>query len=339
MRAWQVAGGFGLEALQQVELPPEPVGPGQVRLQMRAVSLNYRDLLMVRGHYDPRQPLPLVPCSDGVGEVVELGPGVRRVGLGQRVCPSFNQAWRGGELDRSALRATLGGPLPGTLQTEMVVDAEGLVVVPEHLSDEACATLPCAGVTAWRALVTEGRVRPGEVVLTLGTGGVSLFALQIGVMLGARVIVTSSSEAKLERARELGAAHGIHYGQDPAWGASALAWTGGRGVDLVMELGGADTLDQSLRAVRPGGTVALIGVLSGVKSPLLLTRILMNHVRVQGVFVGAREDLEALCRALAAHPEVDPVIDRVFGFDEAPQAFAHLASGAHMGKIVVRVQP
>jgi NADPH:quinone reductase-like Zn-dependent oxidoreductase len=339
MRAWQIEGGFGLSSLRQVALPSVLLSPGQVRVAVRAVSLNYRDLLMVNGQYDPRQPLPLVPCSDAVGVVTEVGEGVAGVAVGERVCTVFNHLWRGGELDRSMMRGTLGGPLPGTLGEELVVKAAGVVRAPAHLSDEACATLPCAAVTAWRALVVEGRVKAGDVVLTLGTGGVSLFAVQLGRMLGATVIVTSSSDAKLARALALGAHHGLNYRADPSWGAAALRYTGGRGVDVVVELGGAETLEQSLRAVRPGGTVALIGVLSGAKVPVLLTRIFMSHVRVQGIFVGSREDLCALVRALEAHPDVEPVIDRVFPFDEAPRAFEHLASASHMGKIVVRVAP
>lgn len=337
MKVWTVDGGFGLDKLTPTERPSPDPGPGQILLRMRAVSLNFRDLLMIRGHYNPRQPLPLVPCSDGVGEVLAIGPGVTRFAVGDRACPIFAQSWLGGEADLGATRSTLGGPVDGTLQQRMVVDERSAVHPPAHLSDEEAACLPCAGVTAWRALVTEGGVKAGDTVLTLGTGGVSLFALQIATMLGARVIVTSSRDDKLARASDLGAAHGINYRQDTAWGKSVTTWTGGRGVDLVMELGGAGTLDQSLRAVRIGGTIALIGVLAGASGNVPLTRILMRGVRMQGVFVGNRQDFEALNRALEAHPEVRPQVDRVFGFDEVPAALDYLSQGLHMGKVVVQV--
>jgi NADPH:quinone reductase-like Zn-dependent oxidoreductase len=337
MRAWQVEGSFGLGSLREASAPPPVLGPGEVRIAVRAVSLNYRDLLMIGGQYNPRQPLPLVPGSDAAGEVVEVGSGVRGLRVGDRVMPIFAQDWIAGEPERAMMGSTLGGPLPGVLQEERAVPAASVVRVPDHLSWEEASTLPCAGVTAWRALVTQGRVRAGEEVLTQGTGGVSTFALQIAVMHGARVTVTSSSDAKLERARALGAAVGINYRETPDWGRAALAATGGRGFDHVMELGGAGTLDASLRAVRPGGRVHLIGVLAGVKVELAVTRIFMQGVTVGGVFVGARSDLVELCSALRAHPSVRPVVDRVFAFHEVPEALAYLASGAHQGKVVVRV--
>jgi NADPH:quinone reductase-like Zn-dependent oxidoreductase len=337
VKVWTVDGGFGLDQLTPAQRPSPDPGPGQILLRMKAASLNYRDLLMIRGHYNPRQPLPLVPCSDGVGEVLAVGPGVTRFAVGDRACPIFAQAWIGGEPDADAGRSTLGGPIDGTLQQLMVVHEQSAVHPPAHLSDEEAACLPCAGVTAWRALVTEGGVKSGDTVLTLGTGGVSLFAVQIAKMLGARVVVTSSRDGKLARAKALGADHGINYRRDTAWGKSVAKWTEGRGVDLVMELGGAGTLNQSLRAVRVGGTISLIGVLDGASGEVPLTRILMRGVRVQGVFVGNRQDFEALNRALTAHPDVRPQVDRVFGFDEVPAALDYLSQGVHMGKVVVRI--
>ena len=335
MKAWTVDGGFGLDRLALSDRPVPDPGPGQIQLRMRAASLNFRDLLMIRGHYNPRQPLPLVPCSDGVGEVTAVGPGVSRFKVGDRACPIFAGAWLGGAPDASAGRSTLGGPIDGVLQERMVVSEDAAVHPPTHLSDAEAATLPCAAVTAWRALVTEGGIQAGDTVLTLGTGGVSLFALQIARMLGARVVVTSSSDQKLQRARTLGADHGINYRSDPKWGRTVAQWTRGRGVDLVMELGGAGTLNESLRAVRIGGTIALIGVLAGASGEVPLTRILMRGVRVQGVFVGNRQDFEALNRALETHPDVRPQVDRVFAFDEAPEALAYLSEGVHMGKVVI----
>lgn len=336
MKVWEIGEGFGVEHLRMVERPePEP-GPHQVVVGVRAVSLNYRDLMMVRGSYNPKQPLPLVPCSDGVGEVTATGPGVTRARVGDRVAGIFAQKWLDGEPTREKLRSTLGGPHDGMLAEKVSLHEEGLVHVPEHLSDEEAATLPCAAVTAWNALTVHGGVTAGDTVLVQGTGGVSLFALQLARLVGARVIATSSRDDKLERARALGAEAGINYRTDPDWGKRARELTDGRGVDLVVEVGGADTLAQSLRAVRPGGTLAVIGVLSGTKPAMELTHVLMNVVRLQGIMVGPRESFEAMNRAIAAH-RMQPVVDRAYDFDEAPRAFEHVASGSHFGKVCIRV--
>lgn len=301
---------------------------------MKAVSLNYRDLLMVRGHYNPRQPLPLVPCSDGVGVVDAVGDGVDRVAVGDRVATVFAQGWLAGAPEASLVRSTLGGPLDGTLAESMVLSAEGVVKVPAHLSDVQAATLPCAAVTAWSALAGQGSVCAGDTVLVQGTGGVSIFALQLAQLLGARVIVTSSSDAKLERARALGAWQTVNYRATPEWGKAVRALTEGRGVDHVVEVGGAGTLEQSLKAVRVGGSVSVIGVLSGTRSSVDVIPILMGNVRLQGILVGSRADFEAMNRAIDAH-RLEPVVDRVFPFAEAQAAFEHLASGSHLGKICI----
>jgi NADPH:quinone reductase-like Zn-dependent oxidoreductase len=330
LRAW------GLENLVLVERPEPQPGARQVVVRVRAASLNYRDLLLVRGTYNPKQKLPVVPCSDGAGVVVAVGDGVTRVRPGDRVCPTFHQAWLAGEPSRERLRATLGGPLDGTLAEFMLLDEEGLVAIPGDLSDEQAATLPCAAVTAWNALVTEGGVVAGDTVLVQGTGGVSIFALQLGVLLGARVVVTSSSDAKLARAKELGAWEGINYKDIPAWGVRARELTGGRGVDHVVEVGGAGTFEQSLQALRPGGTLSLIGVLAGAALELRLPAIQMRMLRVQGLLVGHRDSFEAMNRAIAHHG-LRPVVDQVFPLAEARAAFEHLASGAHLGKVVVRI--
>ncbi len=338
MRAVQIENAFGLDRLALRERPPPPLGPGQVRLRMRAASLNYRDLMTVEGRYNPRLPLPLVPCSDGVGEIVEVGPGATRFAPGRRVCPTFSQRWLDGDPGPEAFASTLGGPLDGTLCDEMVVAEEGLVEPPAHLSDEEAATLPCAALTAWSALVTHGRVKAGDVVVVLGTGGVSIFALQFATLLGAEVIVTSSSDEKLARARALGARHWVNYKKEPRWSKAVRAATGGRGADLVVAVGGAGTFDESLRAVRPGGQVALIGVLAGGEGAVNLTRVLMQNVRVQGVFVGHRRAFEAMNRAVAAH-QLRPVVDRAFALDDARAAFEAMRAGEHFGKIVVRHAP
>ncbi|MEM7158632.1 MAG: NAD(P)-dependent alcohol dehydrogenase [Myxococcota bacterium] len=336
MQAYEIKGGFGLDNLTKVERPmPEP-GPGQVRVRVTAVSLNYRDLLMVRGHYNPRQPLPLVPCSDGVGLVEAIGPGVQGLEIGDRVAGLFVQRWAAGSPTAQAQRSTLGGPLDGMLAEQVVLDAQGVVSVPEHLSDAEAATLPCAALTAWSALVTEGGIRAGDTVLVQGTGGVSTFALAFARMHGARVIATTSRPAKAEALLARGAWKVIDYRKDPKWGKTALSLTEGRGVDHVVEVGGVGTMAQSLRALRPGGTLSLIGVLAGVQADLSLTSVLMNQIRVQGIFVGHREGFLAMNRAIREH-ELRPLVDKVFEFDEAVAAFEHLASGDHQGKVCIKV--
>jgi NADPH:quinone reductase-like Zn-dependent oxidoreductase len=332
MKVVEIREQFGLEHLALGERPEPAAGPGQIVLRMRAASLNYRDLLMARGQYDPKQPLPLIPCSDGVGEVVSVADDVERVKLGDRVAPIFAQRWIGGEPRPDHLRSTLGGPLDGTLAEWMAVDAESVVRVPDHLTDEEAATLPCAGVTAWNALVTQGAVKAGDTVLVQGTGGVSIFALQLANLLGARVVVTSSSDEKLERARALGAWKTINYVETAAWGREAKAMTGGAGVDLVIEVGGAGTFAQSVAALRTGGRIALIGILAGVKSEVDLIPLLMRQIRVQGIFVGSRENFEAMNLAIEAH-SLRPPVSRIFPLDEARAAFEFLAAGRHFGKV------
>jgi NADPH:quinone reductase-like Zn-dependent oxidoreductase len=335
VRAWQLQERFGLDRLRLVELPDPRPGHGELLLRLRAVSLNYRDLMMVEGRYNPRQRLPLVPCSDGAGEVVGVGEGVSGWQPGERACPIFAPGWLAGEPDRERLRGTLGGPLDGTLRELMTVRAEAVVRPPPHLDDVEASTLPCAAVTAWSALVRQGGLRAGQSVLVLGTGGVALFALQVARLHGARVLVTSSSDEKLARARALGADAGVNYRAEPAWGKRIRELTG-EGVDHVVEVGGAGTLAESMRAVRAGGTIHLIGVLASGEAPLSIVPVFMSQLRVQGVLVGPREAFEQLVRAFALH-EVRPVVDRVFPFEETPAAFAHLASGAHFGKICLRV--
>ena len=334
MRAAEIQA-FGLDNLALVERSDPRPGFGQVLLRMRAASLNYRDLLTVQGKYNPKLKLPLIPCSDGVGEVVELGEGVTRVQVGDRVCPIFAQQWLAGEPTREKARSTLGGPLDGTLAELMAVDEEGLVKVPDHLTDEEAASLPCAAVTAWNALMAAG-LKAGDTVLVQGTGGVSLFALQFAKALGARVIATSSSDQKLVRVREMGAAEGINYRETPDWGARAKELTGGVGVDLVVEVGGAGTLDQSLRAVRFGGAISLIGNLAGIDAQVRLTLIFMQHVRMLGIFVGHRESFEAMNRVITVHG-LRPVVNRIFPLEESRAAFELMAAGGHFGKICIRV--
>ncbi len=336
MRVVELREQFGLENLTLADRSEPTAEPGRIVLRMLAASPNYRDLLMVLGRYNPKQPLPLVPCSDGVGQVMALGQGVERVKVGDRVAPIFAQSWISGSPTPETLRSTLGGPLDGTLTEYLALEESGVVQVPRHLSDEEAATLPCAGLTAWNALVTHGNVRPGETVLVQGTGGVSIFALQFALLLGARVIVTSSSDEKLERARALGAWETINYRNVPDWGRETWKLTG-RGVDLVIEVGGAGTLAQSLAAVRPGGRISLIGMLAGGMSEINIIPILMRQIRVQGVLVGHRESFEAMNRAIEVH-RLRPAVSRVFPLDETRAALEHMAAGEHFGKIAIQIQ-
>jgi len=276
----------------------------------------------------------MTPLSDGVGEVVALGEGVTRVQVGERGAGAFMPGWIDGELIETKARTALGGGGIGMLAEYVVLPEEGVVQVPAHLSNEEAATLPCAAVTAWHAVVATGRVKAGDTVLTQGTGGVSLFALQFARLLGARVIATSGSDAKLARVLQMGASDGINYRTSPEWGNKARALTGA-GVDHVVEVGGAGTLSESLRAVRMGGTISLIGILRGV-GQVNPVPILMKNVRVQGIYVGSRDMFEAMNRAIALH-QLKPVVDRLFPFAEAPSALKYMESAAHFGKIVLRI--
>lgn len=337
MKVYEIHNKPGLEALTLTERPDPIPGPGQVLLKMRAASLNYRDLLVVKGNYgSPDQPpTPIVPLSDGVGEVAALGAGVSRVKAGDRVAGAFMPGWVAGEFSQEKAASALGGgSVDGVLAEYVVLHEEAVVPVPEHLTDEEAATLPCAAVTAWYALLVGGELKPGETVLLLGTGGVSLFALQFAKSAGARVILTSSSDEKLQKARALGADETINYKETPDWDKRVLELTGGRGVDYVVEVGGADTLNKSLRAVHWGGQISLIGVLSGFGGEVNTAAILSKNVRVQGVYVGSREMFEGMNRAIT-QGGLRPVVDRVFPFAEARAALDHLESGRHFGKVVI----
>lgn len=325
---------FGLDHLAVVDRPDPTPGPGQVLVAVKAVSLNYRDLLVARGQYNPRMPLPRVPCSDAAGEVVAVGDGVASVKPGERVCGTFFQDWTDGPLTDAAGKSALGGALDGVLAERVVFNDAGVVPIPSHLSFEEAATLPCAAVTAWNALTTDFDPA-GKTVLLQGTGGVSVFALQFAVALGAKALVTSGSDDKLKRALRTGATDGVNYVQTPDWEKWGRQQTNGVGVDLVVEVGGAGTLDRSVRATRPGGRIALIGVLAGGSGfdPLPL---MMKGITLRGIYVGSRAVFEAMNATISRHA-LRPVIDRVFAFDDFPSAFRHLESASHFGKVVVRV--
>jgi NADPH:quinone reductase-like Zn-dependent oxidoreductase len=336
MKAFQFHEFGGPDALRCEDVPNPTPGPGEVLIRVAAVSLNYRDLMMCKGAYNPKLKLPIIPVSDGAGEVVATGAGVTRFKPGDKVVAAFMPDWVNGPPDEENTRTALGGGGVGLLAEQAVLPEHGLVPIPSHLSALEAATLPCAGVTAWNALFENGRVKPGDTVLVQGTGGVSIFALQFARLAGAHVIATSSSDQKLARARELGATDGINYKTNPDWDKRARALTGGKGVDQIVEVGGAGTLGKSLRAVRIGGYIALIGVLSGANAEVNPMPVLMKSIRVQGIFVGSRAMFEAMNRAIVAS-QLRPVVDRVFEFEQAPQALKYLESGAHFGKIVIQI--
>jgi NADPH:quinone reductase-like Zn-dependent oxidoreductase len=327
---------FGLDNLKLAQRPKPAPAQGQALVRMTACSLNFRDLMVAKGIYNPKMKLPIVPLSDGCGIVEAVGPGVTRVKPGDRVCPIFMQTWIDGPLTDEKSHSALGGAIDGVLAEYVALDAEGLVPVPAHLTDEQAACLPCAAVTAWNALVTQGRLKSGDTVLVQGTGGVSLFALQFAKAHGARVIATSSSDEKLARVKSLGADELINYKKNPDWEKSVAELTGGIGVDHVVELGGAGTFERSLRAVRPMGIVSQIGVLTGVTTDLNIAPILMKHIRIQGIYVGSRAMFEAMNRAIEVN-RIVPVVDKVFPFDQLAGALRHMESGSHFGKIVIKV--
>ena len=325
---------FGFENLREEQRAEPSCLPHQVLIRVQAVSLNARDIMMVRGSYNPRQKLPLIPCSDAAGEVVARGAEVSEWAIGDRVCPIFAGAWQDGPLTREAQRSALGGPRDGTLSEYIVADAQAIVRVPAHLSAVEAACLPCASVTAYRALIELGQMQAGQWLVCIGTGGVSLAALGIAQAIGARVIMTSRSPAKLAQARTLGAEHGINTSQNVTWSKAVRELTDGAGAHQVIEVGGAQTIAESVRAVRLGGTVSVIGVLSGAQPELDLRPILMQELRVQGVFVGSRATFLGLLE-LARRHALRPRLDRVFPLSEVRAAFEYAASGLPFGKVML----
>ena len=337
MQAYQLpARGAGIDALVKVARPTPKPQYRQVLVKVAACSLNFRDYGIVRGSY--RMPVRdnLVPLSDGAGEVVEVGPGVTRVKAGDRVAGCFFQRWPAGEPGPHVHASALGGSIDGMLAEFVVLEEEGVVKIPDHLSLEEGATLPCAAVTAWEAIMNHAKLIAGQTVLLQGTGGVSVFGLQFAHATGIVPIITSSSDDKLEKAKALGAAFGINYRTTPEWDKAAVKFTGGRGVDQVIEVGGADTLTRSFGAIRVGGKVSIIGGLSGGATELNPGLIFSKRAGVQGISVGSTQTFEAMNAAIAAN-RIKPAIDRVFGFDEVKAAYNHMAAGAHFGKIVIRV--
>ena len=335
MRAYRL-GEFGLDNLKLESIDSPRVDPGEVVLDVKAVSLNYRDLLVVKGLYNPKLKLPAVPLSDGAGVVSAVGEEVERVRVGDRVTSHFVSGWIDGPFRGEYVGTTLGLPKAGLAAEQVVLPAEAVVPVPEGYDFAQAATLPIAALTAWSALVTKGHLEAGQTVLTLGTGGVAIFTLQLAKAMGATVIITSSSDEKLQRARQLGADHTINYRTRPDWEKAVLEITDRAGVDLTVETAGAGTLDKSLTATRAGGTVALLGALTGLKAQINVGLVLMKELHVAGILVGSRAAFEEMNRFIEQHA-LKPVIDRTFPFDQLPDALRHMESGRHFGKVVVKL--
>jgi len=326
---------FGINDLSMGEIEKPVPASNEVLVKMRSASLNYRDLMMIEGTYNSKLRLPLVPFSDGAGEVADVGDDVTRWKIGDRVCPIFMQGWIDGEFDHPKSKTTLGGDLDGCLREYAVFNEEGLVAIPEHLSFEEASCLPCAGVTAWNALVVSGGLQKSDTVLCQGTGGVSLFALQFAKAAGAEVLITSSSNEKLEKANSMGADRLINYREREDWDTAVLEHTDKRGVDHIIEVGGSGTLSRSMRAVKVAGHIAVIGVVAG-SGEFTNVPIFMKALRLIGVFVGSRSMFEDMNMAIETSG-IRPVIDREFAFEEVPAALRYLKSGQHFGKIVVRI--
>lgn len=337
MKAYQIISGAGLDSLKIVDFASRPLGDHDVRVAMRAAALNHRDLKFAEGHYIPPPSEPRIPLCDGVGEVVEVGGAVTRLSVGDRVIPTYWPDWIDGAGQAETTRATFGAHIDGTLTEELVIDQEALVHAPAGLDDAGAATITCAGVTAWNALFVHGDLKPGATVMILGTGGVSIWALQLAHAAGLHPIVTSSSDDKLARADAMGARATINYRVTPEWQREALRLTDGRGVDAVVEVGGRDTLPQSIEAVRYGGRVVVIGGLSGFDGAGVAPGALVGGAKtLVGMSVGNRRSTEDLVRFIEVSG-IKPVVDHVFAFAEARAAYDHLAAGRAFGKVVTSI--
>lgn len=333
MHTWQISS-FGVDSLEFIERPTPQPGPGEVLIRIHAISINYRDLLMVKGLYNPKMKLPRIPCSDGAGEVVAVGEGVTAWKPGDRVAGIFMQNWLDGALTPARARGALGGDIDGMLADYVVLNQKGIVEIPAHLSFQEAATLPCAAVTAWNALGST-ELKPGATVLIQGTGGVSIFALQFARLRGARVLGISGSYKKLERAYGMGLDAGMNYRDNPDWDRWAMEQTGGTGVDLVVEVGGAGTLPRSLKSIRVGGTVAQVGVLTKEAEPLPMGAILHKQARIQGVYVGSRKDFVEMNKAISL-TQLRPVGEN-FHWTQAREALERMEEASHFGKLVLTV--
>ncbi len=338
MRSYQFAT-FGLENLRLTEVEPSAPGPGEVAVDVRAFSLNYRDLLVIQGTYNPKLSLPATPVSDGAGVVAAVGEGVTRVNKDDRVMTQFVADWVDGPFEKRYVGSTLGVPGPGLAAERVILPERAVVPIPKDYDFAQASTLPIAALTAWSVLVTEGGLEsegPSQTVLTLGTGGVSIFAVQLGKALGARVIITSSSDEKLARARELGCDHTINYRENPRWDKTVLELTEGRGADIVVETAGIETMTNSMKAAAAGGVVGVLGGVTGLSGNIIIAPLVMKRLRVTGILVDSRAQFEKLVKFLETH-RIEPVIDRRFAFEELPEALRYMQTGSHFGKIVVEV--
>lgn len=336
MKTYRIRPAGGVQSLVLSERSAAPLAADQVRVRIHAVSLNYRDLAIAKGEL-PGSDVPVIPASDGAGEIVEVGAAVTRWRIGERVTTNFFQHWIDGRIDPHKVRDPLGAKVDGVLSQEIVIGEHSLVPVPRHLSYVEAATLPCAALTAWNALFVQGRLKPGDSVLVLGTGGVSVWAVQLAKAAGLRVLATSSSDAKLARVRALGADVGINYATTPEWQDEVLRATGGLGVNLVIEVGGKDTLARSIAAAAPGGDIAIIGGLGGgFPGQFDPFALMLGGKRLLGVAVGSREMAENLSRFVEV-TGIKPVVDRVFDFEQGLEAYRYLEAGRHFGKVAIRV--
>ena len=335
MQAWEINSGDGVDALNLNEREIPIPGPGQLRVRMNANSINYRDLITIEGAGARKLPFPTIPNSDGAGVVTAVGKGVK-LQEGDRVTSCFFEEWTAGEIGASVMASALGGARQGVLAEEVVLPEHGVIPTPTSLTDQEAATLPCAALTAWHALNLPRPVKAGETVLLLGTGGVSVFAQQFCSIMGARTIVTSSSDDKLEKMKALGASEIINYQTNPEWDAIVLELTSGSGVDRVVEVGGPGTFDRSVNAVRVGGIIGLIGVLTGVSGATNPTPIMVKSVTVKGIYVGSRAMFADMNRAIETH-KLKPVIDQIFDFKDARSAYHTMRGAKHFGKLVIKM--
>jgi len=334
MRVYEIVSNGGVDALALNERPSPKPGKGEILVSVRATSINYRDLSTIEDPVSRGIAYPRIPNSDGAGEVIAVGDGVTGFKIGDRVAGCFFQNWFDGRISASAMASALGGAIDGILAEKAVLSEAGAVQLPAHMSFEEAATLPCAGLTAWNCLLEQGGLKAGNTALFLGTGGVSIFGLQIAKMIGARAIITSSSDEKLERARALGADELINYRQTPDWEAQVLDKTNGVGVDVTIETGGGGTLEKTIEATRIGGTISLIGVLTG--GTINPASVMRKSICLQGVYVGNRRMFEDMNAAFALN-QIQPVIDQVFEFEDARAAFHAMRAAGHFGKLVVRI--
>ena len=334
MRAYQVITADGIDAIEQIVKEIPTPKDDEILVKMKACSLNYRDMLITMGGYVRNDIRPIVPLSDGAGEVVKVGSSVNDFKIGDRVIGNFFQSWETGKIDNDGLNSAMGGSIDGVLSDYFTLKANCSVKIPDYLSYSEAATLPCAATTAWHALVSVGEIKANHTILLLGTGGVSIFGLQIAKALGATTIITSSSDEKLARATALGADHVVNYKTHPNWEEEVLKITGGKGVDNVLEVGGAGTFEKSSACVKPNGTVSVIGILTGLESPSMSLMTIFNLLRVQGIYVGSTDMLKQLMVAMEAH-QIHPQIDKTFSFSQAKESYQWMAQAKHFGKVVI----